>query len=108
LSPLFLPSHANSPDTTEEHTAIEESIAIEDSTATGGDHQLIQPSHINFIHETWAEIMRRAAALPPIWDHIAQGNVDEELGAWHFYNRSEDLRDYVQDQLNQRPPLSDD
>lgn len=68
----------------------------------------LQPRHVDFISETWAEILRRAAALPPIWRHIALGHVNKDLEAWHFYNRLEELREYIDERLGNRPPIPDD
>jgi hypothetical protein len=109
-SPFFRSSafYSVEPDTTELSGpgAIEaggdQSTETTDATESEAEEQ--QLGHFNFIHETWVDILRRAAALPPIWDHLARGNVDEDIGAWHFYNRLEDLRDYIQERLDQRHP----
>jgi len=98
-------NQAENPELTETGNPAEPAPAI---TATRTEIAELQPGHIDFISEIWPEILERAAALPAIWGHIVRGAVSEDLGAWHFYNRLEDLHDYINDRLNHRPPLSDD
>lgn len=67
-----------------------------------------QGTHTNFIGRVWLEVLRMAAGLPITWRHIVQGDITEDLGAWTFYNRLEEMRDYITEELDRKPPLRDE